>query len=514
MSERDFGELAQTFIGIVTNVNDPHQSGRVQVRVFGRHSDVANIPDADLPWAQVLQPVTSAARGRMGTAPVGMIVGSRVYGNWLDRDHQYPLILGTVGRAGEQIPGVTENGAPAVNTDTGSIPAATQASANNAYASLENPQRVLIQQIDSGQVDIDSVSRNAGIILTEVVENNMTFPKAPTTGSVDQTDIDVLIALRQVDPNGLLASLSCFIPNALQVSLTIDLASIASGFISMLGNAIIDALLDLADRLGINNILNAINAAAAGIANFADALNAIVTGGICAAPRAINSLSAGTQSLAYAVGNVQKAVAKAGNAPNAIREVLGKTEQRIQSAIATAAFRPIAVVDIVPLGYIQEYYTIDNDPYPGYIRWVDPTDQGSTVFTLRNGQPNYASAEEQTRYETRQNVTSSLGSQLIGGAITTTGLNSLLNSVESFALQTGIRNSVGSGFNLSSVSSMIRLIPLIHSAVTGNFTPKISVSILPNSSQISQAMNSFASRQAILERRYLNMQQALRTTPR
>ena len=53
MTDKNFGDRHGRWLGIVVNVNDPQKSGRVQIRVKGRHDDTANIPDASLPWALV-----------------------------------------------------------------------------------------------------------------------------------------------------------------------------------------------------------------------------------------------------------------------------------------------------------------------------------------------------------------------------------------------------------------------------------------------------------------------------
>ena len=99
MTELNFGESVSCWLGKVVNIKDPHESGRVQVRIYGRHDDISNIPDESLPWALVIQPVTSAAQGRLGSAPVGLTKNSQVFGFWLDSDHQYPLIMGTIGKS-------------------------------------------------------------------------------------------------------------------------------------------------------------------------------------------------------------------------------------------------------------------------------------------------------------------------------------------------------------------------------------------------------------------------------
>lgn len=512
MTERNFGETTQTWIGIVTNVFDPHECGRVQVRVFGRHDDTVNIPDEVLPFAQVIQPVTSAARGRMGTAPVGLVVGSRVIGIWLDRDHQYPLILGVVGRAGEEKEGQTEDGAPAINTNTGSIPSATQASVHNAYTNLDNSNRVTVEDIDINGVNIDSVPRELGPVITEAVEDHMDIPKYPTTGAGDENESDILVLLRSVDPSNLIPSLPCFPSNALQVNFSIDFASLAAGFLSSLANALVDALLSLADRFGLSNILNAINAAAAGLANFQNALNAVMSGGICGAPKALNSIAMGTNALAYAVGNIQMAVAKSRRNSSDVRRTLNRpTLPAIPSNTPTDAFKPASIADSPPDGYIQEYYTADKDPYPGYIKWTDPNGTGDLVFTLRNGEPNYSSAEEHMRYESQLAAQNGLSNYVRSGSLTSNALNDVLNSVTSRALATGFSMVLGSGLgSFGSIAGLARIIPIVVGNVTGIFTPKLGSTILPNRGIIGAAVNDFTVNQAILARRRDSLQLSVR----
>ncbi len=52
------------FTGVIEDISDPMQMGRVRVRCFGYHTeDKSQIETKDLPWAFVVQPVTSAAMG-------------------------------------------------------------------------------------------------------------------------------------------------------------------------------------------------------------------------------------------------------------------------------------------------------------------------------------------------------------------------------------------------------------------------------------------------------------------
>jgi hypothetical protein len=510
MTERSFGEQHGTWIGIVANVMDPQQSGRVQVRIFGRHDDTVNIPSEDLPWAQVSQPVTSASIGRMGTAPVGLVVGSRVHGQWLDRDFQLPLVLGTVGRAGEAIPGRTENGAPAVNTAVGSIPSASQGSTANPYTSL-NPGRVSISAVDGGQANIESVPVTEGVVVTQAVEEGMTYATAPTTASANPDESNILQILNQVDPNNVISSLQCFPASSLQLSISIDLGAIAAGLINLVADALTRTLLDLMELLGINSVLRAIDQAAFALANFASALNALASGGLCGAPAALNFMDRGTQALVRSYSNIQTAVQRGANSTETLRKRLGYTREEILSRAPTEAFRPVSVVVTAPVGYVQEYYAFDRDPYPGYIRWTDPTRVGDPVFTLRNGQPNFVNATQHASYDVSGSIQSSLQSLIRTGRLDTRSLQGILSQATGVAQVSALRAVIGGGNPQQILAAAARLVPSIFASVTGLFNPSVSISVLPNTDAITQSLQRFTQAQTVLATRRVQMENAFRS---
>lgn len=509
MTERNFGDETLRWIGIVTNVMDPHQSGRVQVRVFGLHDDVVNIPDEDLPWAQIIQPVTSAARGRIGTAPVGLVVGSRVVGYWLDSDQQYPIVLGTVGRAGSPVPGQTTGGAPTINTAVGSIPGATQNSASNPYTRLD-PTRVNIRLIDSGSANIDEVELTAGTVITDEVESTMRFPTAATTASAGDNETNILAILNQVDPNNTISSLQCLVPAATQLSITIDLGSIAAGFINLLVDALNRAIIELMELLGINSVLRGITAAAAAIANFADALNAILTGGVCAAPAALNSMAAGTQALARSVANFQTAIDRGANSAETLRNRLGYIKEDILARAPTTLFAPVSVVVTAPTGFVQNYYAYDTDPYPGYIRWTDPTGTRDPVFTLRNGQPNYISAVQHTSYDMSRLVQSSMYGLLTTGRLNTTTLQGVLLQAVGVTQAQALARVIGTGNPLQIITAAASLAPRVVAGVAGLYNSRVSISVLPNTEAIQDSVNRFTQAQTLLAVRRSQMENAFR----
>ena len=99
------------FYGVVEDRQDPYMIGRVRVRCFAHHTDnKTTLPTADLPWAQVMLPVTSAGISGIGQTPLGLVEGSHVFGFFRDGEaRQEPVVMGS-------LPGYPTELA---NTDTG-----------------------------------------------------------------------------------------------------------------------------------------------------------------------------------------------------------------------------------------------------------------------------------------------------------------------------------------------------------------------------------------------------------
>lgn len=93
-----FTSEAAFFTGVVEDVHDPKEMGRVRVRCFGYHSpNKTDIPTSSLPWALVMMPITSASISGIGKSATGIQQGSWVIGFFRDgRSAQLPLVLGTI----------------------------------------------------------------------------------------------------------------------------------------------------------------------------------------------------------------------------------------------------------------------------------------------------------------------------------------------------------------------------------------------------------------------------------
>ena len=86
------------FVGVVEDRTDPQYTGRVRVRCLGHHtSNTTILPTSDLPWAQVVLPITSSGISGLGQTPLGLVEGSWVFGYFRDgTSRQEPLVLGSL----------------------------------------------------------------------------------------------------------------------------------------------------------------------------------------------------------------------------------------------------------------------------------------------------------------------------------------------------------------------------------------------------------------------------------
>ena len=88
----------QWFVGVVEDRQDPKHLGRLRVRCLGYHTEVhTDLPTTDLPWAHVMNPITSATVSGVGQTPLGAVEGTWVVGFFQDgADAQQPIIMGTL----------------------------------------------------------------------------------------------------------------------------------------------------------------------------------------------------------------------------------------------------------------------------------------------------------------------------------------------------------------------------------------------------------------------------------
>jgi len=81
------------FFGYVESVDDPLKIGRVQVKVFGVHSD--SIPASTLPWFSTVNS-NSASYDGLGESHTGYLQGSTVFGYFVDLEMQRGFVVGSL----------------------------------------------------------------------------------------------------------------------------------------------------------------------------------------------------------------------------------------------------------------------------------------------------------------------------------------------------------------------------------------------------------------------------------
>ena len=86
------------FNGVVEDRQDPQKLGRLRVRCVGIHTDnKEELPTADLPWSQLIHPITSSGISGLGHSPGFIVEGTWVFGYFRDGyAMQEPMVIGTL----------------------------------------------------------------------------------------------------------------------------------------------------------------------------------------------------------------------------------------------------------------------------------------------------------------------------------------------------------------------------------------------------------------------------------
>ena len=558
MTERNFGQTFSWWVAEVVNVKDPDESGRVQVRVMGRHDDDQNIPDEDLPWALPLQSVTSAAFRKIGTAPVGMVKGTKVVGFWADLDQQYPIIIGTFGKAGPLKEGTNTDGIPEIEFEKGSMPAPAQnadAEPYNPYTKLATKDKVPIKDIDSGVIagylqakkDLETVKNSTNIFAVTAAQNRLDelikeqekkspdIPKQTgvigtekskelnkdakkaTTASVDRdSKSDIIEVVKQADPSSKSATLPNMLNNYTTVRGIMTLTSPA-GVANMLGGALSQGLQQLVGQLGIGPVLGPI----IGALNLQGSLTKLAMGAMTGNLKGA-LLSVAQNAAGSAIGNLNIDPAIKGALYSASSTLLtqvalnnGKMPSYAPppaAVVTTNSPRPPANLIVNSLEkypfHIQQFYPISNDPYPGYIEWKDKN--GNKIYTLRNGEPNYTSAEQKIQAQQAAQLAASYGSAIKSGNMNANALQSILTGAASKIAAAGISAVLGNGVNLNNILGFAsKLLPAaLSGAISGVISGQLPQSFL-NAGLVAKTMSQFTVNQALLAAKKSAMTEAL-----
>jgi hypothetical protein len=185
----------QWFVGVVEDRQDPKTLGRLRVRCLGYHTeDLVKLPTADLPWAHVMNPITSATVSGLGQTPLGAVEGSWVVGFFQDGgDAQQPIIIGTLPGVPSTLPD-KESKKGFQDAVNGVYPKYTETDVNRlAVGDDDNPHSSLtIRKADRdlavGTAQIDGIFSGVAQIPTDLDETAAIVAGRITGGSWNEPE--------------------------------------------------------------------------------------------------------------------------------------------------------------------------------------------------------------------------------------------------------------------------------------------------------------------------------------
>ena len=157
----------QWFVGVVEDRQDPKTLGRLRVRCLGYHTeDLIKLPTSDLPWAHVMNPITSATVSGLGQSPLGAVEGTWVVGFFQDGgDAQQPIIIGTLPGVPSELP-IKGNNKGFQDEVNANYPKYTETDVNRlAVGDDDNPHSTLTirkadRTVSIGRADFDPIDIN------------------------------------------------------------------------------------------------------------------------------------------------------------------------------------------------------------------------------------------------------------------------------------------------------------------------------------------------------------------
>lgn len=138
-----YGDDFRWFVATVVDNSPPYgYEGRIQIRIHGVHSrDINDIPQNDLPWAQVLSPSDTFGGSGFGSH-CQILPGSLVMGMFLDGAHsQLPMVMGSLPRI--EYPTATQSSGrvdPATNAFTYQFSQSNSQLQDPVFYSVRDPQ--------------------------------------------------------------------------------------------------------------------------------------------------------------------------------------------------------------------------------------------------------------------------------------------------------------------------------------------------------------------------------------
>lgn len=500
------------FIAEVRDLRDPWETGRVKIRVYGRHDDEQNIKDDHLPWAMPLQPITSAATQKIGSAPVGMIVGSRVMGYWLDEEEQYPVIVGTFARAGK-LKDEKDNTKGYDNIDN---------KYNDVPSHALNPEQQILNpyhKVGKKEADKDKErwdpspdaqkynkakhkSNDEGDELTSKARETYSDSKElKTIASISKDKANgkgIFDMIKQVDSSNLSGAFGGA-PDGIKKLLSLSNQTSGSGLNGLVGGGLGNVMQQMSGQFGIDKIMKMFNQGMgnSGAANqsagqnMAQMMNQV--SGYDTSNPTVEAMSKSEKEQLY------RALLQLHQNATADGTVTQPTLTYYETVQPQPTQYP--VVSRPPEGYFEVFSFSETDPYPGYKLWESP-DGLTFVFTERpKTEPYSATPDEAVMYAALQILIDALFAMAERGEIDWATLLSLLGLATTAAQQQGQNNALGQGSGSGGNSNGMQQIL----GQLGQFIQKAKSQHLPNSvldqSKMNQTLEGMQKQMAIAKQK-------------
>jgi hypothetical protein len=263
MTTKRMGEEGlRWFVGVVVDNKDPKQLGRIRVRVVNETDDTS-IPVSDLPWATPIIPITSASLNGVGRSPTGLLIGSHVFGFYLDgQEKQLPMIWGTYAK----LPDGTQNSndVPALARGINDIPNKLVGPEPKSSYAAKYPDNHVTKTKSGHVIEVDDTPDNERI---RIIHKTGTYVEVNRTGQrvskIVDNDIEVVVKDKTVYVSGncnITVLGSCNITAEKTVKLKSDNNSIvleAKGGVQIIGGLMVKG--SLGSKLGQSGSFHALD---------------------------------------------------------------------------------------------------------------------------------------------------------------------------------------------------------------------------------------------------------------
>ena len=193
-----------------------------------------------------------------------------------------------------------------------------------------------------------------------------------------------------------------------------------------------------------------------------------------------------------------------------------KTYRSFEYTIITPS--PIVTPDKVPDLSIKQYYTAENDPYPGYIQWLLPegtlsSENTNFVYTRMdvNDIP-YDSIDEELYSISERELAKALDPYIKTYSLTAIILNQLLHTQDSNIEQVGMERGMGKNSSNNLMQLINMLLGIIGQIVNKEKNQHLPKSVL-NQGKVNEALEKFSKNMGMLKKMKKDAERALGGMP-